>query len=76
MTAPVLDDPDTPLAPIWVDATVAALHLQLTYGAEIQPATIRQWGRRGHVTRRRQGLARYNLHDVVAHATTRGLISP
>lgn len=53
---------------VWVDATVAALHLRLAHGIEIRPATIRQWGKRGHITRRRQGLARYNLHEVVAHA--------
>lgn len=68
--------PEPEPAPVWVDATVAALHLQLAYGVRIQPATIRQWGRRGHITRRRQGRARYNLLEVVAHATARGLAGP
>jgi hypothetical protein len=66
--------PEVDPSPVWVDATVAALHLQLAYGVMIRPATIRQWGRRGHITRRRQGRARYNLLEVVAHATARGLV--
>ena len=46
----------------------------LATALDVQPATIRQWAARGHITRRGtspQGLALYNVVEVVQHAATR-----
>lgn len=56
-----------------VDATVAALHLRLTYGCELAPATIRSWAKRGHITRHGAGRrgAHFDLNEVDSYAKRR-----
>lgn len=58
---------------ILVDATVAAHYLATTYGARVLPSTIRQWGKRGYVTRH-GGRRSYDLREVERWARKRGLL--
>lgn len=55
-----------------VSSTLAALHLQLTYGVSITPAAVRKWGERGWV-RRHDGPHAYDLDEVDTVARSRGL---
>lgn len=51
-----------------VTSGLAAEWLASTYGASIKAATIRQWARRGHLSKR------YDLEEIVAVAQRRGVI--
>lgn len=59
--------------PVLVDAVMAAIHMQ-RLGVRVNPATIRQWARRGHITVYRGGQQRYDLREIVEHAQNRGLL--
>jgi predicted site-specific integrase-resolvase len=54
---------------------MAAIHMQ-RLGVRVNPATIRQWARRGHITVYRGGQHRYryDLREIVEHAQHRGLL--
>ncbi|HEY9418076.1 MAG TPA: hypothetical protein VIQ30_25230 [Pseudonocardia sp.] len=59
---------------VYVDATMASVHLLWTFDALIPASTIRTWGERGHVTRLPRGKCRYDLDDVIEHARRMGLL--
>jgi hypothetical protein len=61
---------------VLVDATMASVHLRLTYDIEVSAARIRQWGQRGLLTRRGEGPMHYDLREVIALAQLRGLLNP
>lgn len=63
------------MRPIYVDATMASVHLLWTYNARVAPSTIRTWGERGTVSRLPSGKMRYELNEVVAHAESLGLLA-
>lgn len=44
--------PGPPRRSIPLDSTAIAYHLRTTHGLDIEPATIRQWGTRGKISRR------------------------
>lgn len=57
-----------------VNSADLMLHFRLTYGIRLADNTIRQWASRkriGTYGRRRE---RYDIREVVAYATARGLI--
>lgn len=59
---------------IYVDATMASVHLLWTYNVMITSVTIRQWGARGSVTRQPRGQYRYDLQEVIDYARSKGLL--
>lgn len=59
---------------IYVDASMASVHLLWTYDVQVSAATIRSWGNRGLVSRRPRGDYRYDLQEVIDFARGRGLI--
>lgn len=61
--------------PIYVDATMASVHLLWAHNARVPASTIRTWGERGIVSRLPRGRMRYDLHEVVAHAEAAGLLA-
>lgn len=61
--------------PIYVDASMASIHLLWAHNVRVAPSTIRTWGERGCVSRLPRGKMRYDLHEVVAHAETLGLLA-
>lgn len=52
-----------PARPVRVPAELAVVMLRSS-GVTVQPATLRQWVRRGHITRTAEG---YDLHEIAAH---------
>lgn len=60
--------------PILVTAEDAAYELQKR-GGRVNSATIRQWGRRRHITVHRGGWPRYDLREILQHAADKGLIA-
>ncbi len=58
---------------VFVDASMASVHLVMAHGVLVSPSTIRTWGDRGHISRLPAGKMRYELHEVVAHARAVGL---
>lgn len=59
---------------IYVDATMASVHLLWTYEAMVTPDAIRQWGTRGLVARQPAGKYRYDLQEVIDYAREHGLL--
>ena len=53
-----------------------ALHTWLTYRVLLPPATIRQWASRKHIGTYGRRRERYDIREVIAYATERGIISP
>lgn len=60
-----------------VTAADAAHWIRTTYGAQVRPDRIRQWAARKLIARHPAcGRARFDLHEVVAYARSKGLIGP
>lgn len=59
--------------PVLVDSVTAAHWLNRSYGLDLKPVTIRQWGHRGYIRVRKSGKYRYDLREIEAHARFRGL---
>lgn len=60
---------------ILVDATMASVHLRRAYGAQVPPATIRQWAARKVIVRHGFGQYRFDLGEIERVAHERGLIA-
>lgn len=64
-----------------VDATLAALHIKMTYGVSLSPVTIRSWAKRGRITRHPpegNTRSRFDLVEVDRYArdlSERGLLA-
>jgi hypothetical protein len=59
---------------VYVDASMASVHLLWTFDARVSPSTIRTWGERGQVSRLPRGRFRYDLDEVIEHARRMGLL--
>ncbi len=58
-----------------INASDAVLELRRTYGVRLSPVTIRQWAARKHIGSYGFRRERYDLREVIAYATERGLIA-
>ena len=57
-----------------INANDAALWIWRAHHILVKPATIRQWAARKHITSHGFRRERYDLREIVAYATERGII--
>lgn len=70
----VLTAVTAPRRTIYVDASMASVHLLWTFDALVPASTIRTWGERYPGIRSGAGRYRYDLQAVEDHARRQGLL--